>query len=228
MKQVLMLHGALGSGNQFKDLQASLSGKIKCELFTFSGHGRSPSLQHSFTVQNLAHEVLHHLNHNQTISADFFGYSLGGYVALWLARFYPDRVNRIFTLGTKLIWDPETAEREAGKLNAEKILQKIPAFADQLSQRHGAQQWHSLLQKTAHLLRHLGSEHLSDSDFMAIHCPVLMARGDGDKLVTAEEVAHAGSLIPSFRSWTLENCRHEFESIPLTPLSHELYLFFRD
>ena len=79
------------------------------------------------------------MNENYIQTIDIFGYSMGGYVALWLARFYPDRVGKIFTLGTKLKWNDEEAEKEIKMLNPEKVELKVPAFAQQLAERHGEQ-----------------------------------------------------------------------------------------
>jgi pimeloyl-ACP methyl ester carboxylesterase len=89
MKEILFLHDALGSGEQFANLDTVLAGKFKIYTFNFSGHGRRPSHQHAFTVQNFTHEVLDWMNEQYIHSIDILGYGLGGYVALWLARFYP-------------------------------------------------------------------------------------------------------------------------------------------
>jgi pimeloyl-ACP methyl ester carboxylesterase len=90
-----------GSKDQFNELEKALAGKFKTYSLNFSGHGRVPSHHHAFTIQNFAHEVLDWMNENYVQTIDVFGYSMGGYVALWLARFYPERIGKIFTLGYK-------------------------------------------------------------------------------------------------------------------------------
>jgi len=155
MKELLLLHGALGSKEQFADLETVLQEKFKIHTLNFSGHGKRPSHHHAFTIQNFAHEVLDWMNEHYIKTIDIFGYSMGGYVALWLARFYPDRVRKIFTLGTKLNWNEEEAEREIRMLNAEKIVEKIPTFAKSLAERHGEYEWKSVMIKTAAMMKDL-------------------------------------------------------------------------
>ncbi len=168
MKEILLLHGALGSKDQFDGLQTALSAQFKVHTFNFSGHGRRPSHHHAFTIQNFCHEVLDWMNENYIKTTDVFGYSMGGYVALWMARFYPDRIGRIFTLGTKLKWNEEEAEREIKLLNPEKIVEKVPAFAQALAQLHGEHEWKSVMTKTAALMRDLAHTHLTDQDFIQL------------------------------------------------------------
>src|ERR1019366_7684707 len=112
MKELLLLHGALGSIDQFSGLEEALAGEFKLYPLNLSGHGKRTSHHHAFTIQNFTHEVLDWMNEHYIKTIDVFGYSMGGYVALWLARFYPDRVGKIFTLGTKLKWNEEEAEKE--------------------------------------------------------------------------------------------------------------------
>src|SRR5262245_65815367 len=91
--------------------------------------------------------------------APFFGYSMGGYVALYLALHRPERVDRVATLGTKLRWDPQTAERDAARLDPQVIRAKVPRFADTLAARHEqAGGGESVLARTAEVLQPLGED----------------------------------------------------------------------
>ena len=58
MQQLLVLHGALGSKEQFTSLEKALSDEFKVYTLDFSGHGNRLSHHHAFTMQNFAHEVL--------------------------------------------------------------------------------------------------------------------------------------------------------------------------
>src|SRR4051812_20481263 len=187
MKELLLLHGALGSKEQFAALEETLAGKFKTHSLNFSGHGRRPSHQHAITTQNFTHEVLDWMNEHYIKRIDIFGYSMGGYVALWLARFYPERVGKIFTLGTKLKWNEDEATKEIKLLNPEKVVEKVPAFAQSLAERHGEHEWKSVMSKTALLMRDLAHTHLTDQDFIKISSPVLLSRGSDDNMVSFEE-----------------------------------------
>lgn len=226
MKPLLLLHGALGSREQFADLERLLHGKVITHSFNFSGHGKTPSREHAFTIQNLAHEVLNYLNEHQILSADIFGYSMGGYVALWLARFYPDRVGKTFTLGTKFDWSEASLEKELKLLNAEKIVEKVPAFAELLSERHGQQEWRSVMSKTAHLMKDLEHTHLTSEDFQLIKSPVLLGLGELDAMVSLEETKKVQAQIPKSILVQYENMPHAFEKVDSQILAQELVNFF--
>lgn len=226
MKDLLLLHGALGSKEQFLDLEIALAEKYKLHTLNFSGHGRRPSHQHAYTIQNFAHEVLDYLNENYIQTIDIFGYSMGGYVALWVARFYPDRVGKIFTLGTKLNWNEEEAEREIKMLNPDVVVEKVPAFAQSLAERHGEHEWKSLMSKTALLMKDLAHTHLTDQDFIKMEHTVLLTRGGKDNMVTADETEYVKRLIKNAQYKEYEGVPHAFEKFPLEVLTREIENYF--
>jgi pimeloyl-ACP methyl ester carboxylesterase len=226
MNELLLLHGALGSKDQFAGLETALSGSFKTHALNFSGHGRRPSHQHAFTIQNIAHEVLDWMNEHYDSKIDLFGYSMGGYVALWLARFYPERVGKIFTLGTKLKWSEEEAQKETKMLNAEKIIEKVPAFAQALENLHGEHEWKSVMSKTAGLMHDLASNHLTEQDFIKIETPVLLGLGANDNMVTYEETDYVHRLIKNSAFKVFDNVPHPIEKVPVVLLQQEITRFF--
>ena len=154
------------------------------------------------------------------------GYSMGGYVALWLARFYPERVGKIYTLGTKLNWSEEEAEREIKMLNPEVVVEKVPAFAQSLAERHGEHEWKSVMSKTASLMKDLAHTHLTDQDFIKMEHTVLLTRGGKDNMVTAEETEYVQRLIKNAQYKEYESVPHPFEKFPLEVLTAEIQSFF--
>lgn len=226
MKQLLMLHGALGSKDQFAELENAMQTTYKIHTLNFSGHGRRPSHQHAFTIQNFAHEVLDWMNESYIQQIDIFGYSMGGYVALWLARFYPDRVGKIFTLGTKLKWSADIAENEIKMLNPEKIVEKVPAFAQALAERHGEHEWQSMMSRTALLMKDLGHTHLSDQDFIKIEHDVLLGLGGKDNMVSMEETEYIHRLLKNSKLKTYSDVQHPIEKVPVHLLVSEINAWF--
>ena len=226
MKELVLLHGALGSKEQFISLQQALDGAFKVHVMDFAGHGRRTSHHHAFTIQNFAHEVLDWMNENYIKTIDIFGYSMGGYVALWLARFYPDRIGKIFTLGTKLKWNEAESEKEIKMLNPEKVVEKVPAFAQMLSERHGEHEWKSVMSKTALLMKDLAHTHLVDQDFIKMQHPVLLGRGGQDNMVSFEETDYVHHLVKNSEFKIYDSVGHAIESIPIELLSEEIKRFF--
>ena len=123
---VVLLHGALGSAAQLAQLKELLTPNLKTHVVEFEGHGDTPPGDRPFRSRHFAENVLGCMSSAQLERAVLFGYSMGGYVALWLAKEIPERVAAVVTLGTKLGWNPETAAREAGRLNPATLRTKVP------------------------------------------------------------------------------------------------------
>jgi pimeloyl-ACP methyl ester carboxylesterase len=144
---------------------------------------------------------------------NIFGYSMGGYVALYLAAHHPEAVDRIITLGTKYQWSPEIAAKETAMLNPVAIETKVPKFAAQLSQRHSPADWKIVLEKTASMLLEMGSRPpLQIADFSQIKNEVLLLLGDKDKMVTLQETAEVFRQLPNAQLGVLPNTSHPVEA----------------
>lgn len=226
MKDILLLHGALGTKEQFLDLEIALADEFKIHTLNFSGHGNRRSHHHAFTIQNFAHEVLDWMNEHYIKTIDIFGYSMGGYVALWLVRFYPERVGKIFTLGTKLKWSEGEAEKEIKMLNPEIVVEKVPGFAQSLAEKHGEHQWKTVMSKTALLMQDLAHTHLTGQDFIKIEHKILLGRGAKDAMVTQEETDYVHRLLKNSEIKIYEDVLHPFEKMPLDLLKKEFERFF--
>jgi len=135
-KSILLLHGAIGSKNQLTPLLPFLNKEFDIHTLNFPGHGGDEISDEPFSISYFAGEVLKYFDQKNISSLYIFGYSMGGYVALYLAAHFPERVKKVFTLATKFDWTPQVAEKEMALLNHEKISQKVPAFASFLEQTH--------------------------------------------------------------------------------------------
>jgi esterase/lipase len=194
---LLLLHGALGTADSFKGLLAILNNNFNVSTLTFSGHGGQP-FNKNFSISLFTEEVLSFLNKNNIESTHIFGYSMGGYVALRLAVLFPERAGKIFTLGTKFQWTNGYAERETKKLNPEKIKEKVPAFAEELSRRHTSFGWENVLSQTSEMMKDLGNNNiLTDEVIKNISVPVCVGLGDRDNTVEIEEASNIYGLLPS-------------------------------
>ncbi len=226
MKNLLFLHGALGDASQFSSLQRELENSFPIYTINFPGHGGEP-FSTSFSINSFALETLRFLDENGMVSVDIFGYSMGGYVALQMARIAPDRVGSIMTLATKFAWTPESAERESKMLDPEKMMAKVPAFAQQLAERHAPNDWKVLLQKTADLMLELGNKSLLDEKALGeISQPVLVCRGDQDQMVTQEESEWAVTALPYGSLKIFPETPHPFEKVNTAQLAEAIREFF--
>ena len=223
---VVLIHGALGARDQCAPLAAALAALGPLHLPELEGHGATPSAVRPFRVAHFASNVLDSLDAAGVESAAFFGYSLGGYVALWLARHHPARVRRVMTLATKLRWTPALAEREAAMLDVPVIRENVPRFAAQLAARHGEEPWAEVVDATREMMQWMGSSPaLGGDDLRAITVPVRLVVGDRDATVSVDECAEARALLPNGELEVLPATPHPFERVPLPRLARSALEF---
>jgi len=227
MTPLILLHGALGAASETALLAEALKNSREILALSLPGHGGRPLPDTPFSMDLFADDVLAEMDERGIGSADFFGYSMGGYVAAVIARRAPERVRRIATLGTKWHWDAATAAREAMKLDPATMQAKVPGFVAALAAMHAPTDWQSLVTRTAALLTGLGAAPpLRADDFSAINGPVLVARGDGDKMVTLEETVATFQALPAGQLAILPATPHPFPGAPLAVLVPMLERFF--
>lgn len=225
---LLLLHGALGSEGQMLNFKRILNERFQADVLTFSGHGKRSTEDVSFSIEQFASDVLDFMDSHKKRQVNIFGYSMGGYVALYLARFFPERVNKIMTLGTKFLWTPDAALKEVKMLDPSMLEEKVPDFVDMLKKIHGSENWGKVVQKTASMMTRMGLQNpISDSDFVLITNPVLLTLGDLDKMVSKAETERIQGLIKGSNVLILENTVHPFEKTDLIMLEQKVNKYFR-
>ena len=208
------MHGAISCRKQFESLLPLLESHYNVYVPDFPGHGGTLIPEAPFSIPFFASFVLDYIDANNIPKASVFGYSMGGYVGLYLAALHPDRIRQVFTLATKFGWTPSVAEKESAMLDPEKISAKVPAFAARLEELHAPQDWKTVLVKTSGMLRELGnSPALTDEMLRGINVPVCVGVGALDKMVGVEESEHAASQIPNGRLLILPETEHPFEKV---------------
>ncbi|GAB3203032.1 pimeloyl-ACP methyl ester carboxylesterase [Pontibacter aydingkolensis] len=226
MENLLLLHGALGSAATLSDIQQALLGKYNVYTLDFSGHGGLAIPQQPYSMDLFSKDILKLLDDRGIQQTHIFGYSMGGYAALYFALQYPERVNSIFTLATKFAWSLEAAAKESKMLNPEKVEEKVPQFAHTLSKRHAPQDWKQVMHKTAEMMQHLGATPALTSDNMPqLQIPVLFGIGDRDNMVTIEETIWAYKLLPNASLLVLPATRHPLETVSVTRITSEIEQF---
>lgn len=227
MEKLLLLHGAIGSSVQLEPVAKRLEENFKIYLFNFSGHGGKKIPADKFSIELFADELNNFIDKNKLDGINIYGYSMGGYVALYAARHFPDRINKIFTTATKFDWTETTSVKESKMLNPEKILEKIPKFAEELSLRHSPEDWKVVLNKTAEMMIGLGKNNrLKDEDFTLIENEVMVSVGDRDTMVSIEETVDVFRKLKNGKLLILPDTPHPIEKIPADRLTYELKNFF--
>lgn len=224
IKNLILLHGALGSEKQLEPLKNLLLEEYKTYSFNFWGHGGS-EIPSSLRMPNLVEQLETFMNAfiPKEEELTIFGYSMGGYAALMLAAKNSCKIDRIVTLGTKLYWDKEVAAKEIKMLDPNTIEEKIPVFAQELKNRHSPSDWKLLMNKTADLMIDLGEQqYLHNQALENIQCNCKLMIGDKDKMVTLDETIHAFKHIKGASLSVLPSTIHPIEKVNLDRLVFEL------
>lgn len=221
MQSIVLLHGATGAASQLQPLAAALGKDYSVHTINFSGHGGEPMPGEAFSIELFAEQVLNYFDQHQLSSPIVFGYSLGGYVGMYIARHHPGRISKLITLATKFHWDETIAAKQQRSFDANVIQEKAPAFAEQLKQMHAPNDWKEVLSKTGAMLTALGNRNsLVIEDYTQVQTEILLIQGDKDRMVTLEETIAVYRALPanSSRLCVLPGTPHPLEQVDLNLL----------
>ncbi len=227
MQKLLLIHGAIGSADQFQLLSGQLRDDFEIHTLNLPGHGKDPRIDQPFTIAAFTAYVHEWIAQRFSEPISIFGYSLGGYIALNLAALHPEQVHKVMTFATIFGWNEQVAAAQVKLLDSEKIKQKVPAFAQQLSDTHGAEKWEQVLQKTAGMLIHSGQAPLLTPEVLGgIHHRVCITTGDRDQAATPEDSLTAYRALPQADLMVLPRTVHPIEKLDTSMMLPEIKRFF--
>ncbi len=221
MKQLIILHGALGSKAQFKQLAGLLSSDFEVHTFNFEGHGGRPT-EHPYSIELFTQDLIDYVVAHELNEPYIFGYSMGGYVAL-NAIANGLNVAGLVTLGTKFEWTPEGAIKETKMLNPNVIEEKVPKFATYQASLHEPEDWKTVMMKTADMMISLGNAPvLTDAKLQSIDLDVLCCLGAEDAMVSVAETQHVIDLLQNGSFHTFDGFEHPIEKVDVDVLQKKI------
>ncbi|MCU7615186.1 alpha/beta hydrolase [Chryseobacterium sp. GMJ5] len=213
MKNLILLHGALGHTDVFQPYFEKLSGRFNIHTLLFSGHGSAKIPENGITIEKYTQELTDYIEKKNLQEVHVFGHSMGGYVALCYALRHPEAVHSVMTLGTKFDWTEQQALQESKMLNPDVIAEKVPKYAALLESQHGLK-WKQLLPAIAEMMISLGKNPpLKDHVLNSMQVPVQIMVGDQDQMVTLEESIAVYRNIPNARFAVLPDTKHPMEKV---------------
>jgi pimeloyl-ACP methyl ester carboxylesterase len=228
LSPLILLHGALGTSEQFDFLVPELEDFFNVHRLNFEGHGDTGPTNSPFRVSYFVENVLGYMDEHDIDQANFFGYSMGGYVAIILAKNFPERVKKVATAATILQWDEEVAERECKYLHPEKIKEKVPHFADQLNERHRSG-WERVVNNTRDMLHYLGVHpEIRSAQWKEINCPLRFHIGDRDTTAGLNETVEIYQKTENSELVVLPKTDHPIAEIDKDLIVLSLKKFFRE
>lgn len=225
-KKILFLHGALGAASNFNPLIEKCNSHYECISIDFPGHGNNNS-ETTFSIESFTDFLLHYVSDNFNEPVSVFGYSMGGYIALNALTENPQLFDKIMTLATKLKWDETEGKKQAQMLNADKIEEKIPHYAQSLSQLHTAHDWKSVVNNTAALIENLSSNSpLKNEKLMQVENHIRFGLGDHDNMVSLTETTEVYKLCKNGSMYLIPAMQHPIEKMNTGLVSAVMHDFF--
>lgn len=215
MQSIVLLHGALGSDRQLEPLRKHLSESFNVHVLCFEGHGER-NTDRGLSIQNFSENLIHFLEAKKLEKPLVFGYSMGGYVALYSEAKFPGTFSRMVTLGTKFHWTADVAAKEVRMLQPDIIEEKVPKFAGHLAKMHAPNDWKENMRNTAKMMEEMGENPpLNDVDLSKIQCPVQLLLGSKDMMVTESETLVIKAQLSNAKFDMLEGVEHPIEKLEL-------------
>lgn len=214
---LVLLHGAAGCTRlETAPLLRRLESAFHIVALDFHGHGASPSHESSVSFDLFAEDVLGCVDALDLNDVFLFGFSMGGNVALDVARRAPERVQAVAAHGANVTWTEARAADMQGRLDAGALAQKSERLADRLASHHD--DWRELFRQMHDWVATL-PEQTPNMQAMAgdVDTPALITSVDQDDLFSLEETLTLYTLLPNAR---LEIFRGDQHALPLAPLDH--------
>ncbi len=94
---LLILHGLLGSLDNWISIAKELSGHFQVILIDLPDHGKSPHSDH-FSYQKIAEQVNDFMIKNKILKFSIMGHSMGGKVAVKLVDLFEENINKLIVV----------------------------------------------------------------------------------------------------------------------------------
>ena len=191
---VILLHGGMGNSDHFGFQLPALVDKFWVIVVDSRGQGRSSLPKGKLTYHAMATDVVAVMDTLKIAKASLVGWSDGGAIALDLAVTAPDRVSRMFVIGTN--YDSNGSKPRKGKPPSQTFnAYAAKCRADHLKFGNKVASWQSLIDALLPVWRNPAG--FTKDQLRAIKAPTLVALGDHDEIIELAQIQEMGTLIPN-------------------------------
>ncbi len=199
---VLLLHGGMGSADDWGNQVPALSGRHTVIAMDSRGHGRSTRGDQPIGYRLMAADVVGLLDHLAIDRVAIAGWSDGGIIGLELAMSHPQRLTRLWAEGANStpsgLKDPRgTATAEAAGRRAALDYARLSPTPERFQEfrREILAMWAS-------------QPDFKPGDLAGIATPTAIVAGEHDEFVKRENMVEMARLIPGARLIVLANASH--------------------
>jgi 3-oxoadipate enol-lactonase len=220
---LILLHGFPLSSAIWREQQNRLSDQYRVITPDLRGHGRSPVTDEVYAMDLLAADVLALLDAQELDQVVLMGHSMGGYVALALAKLAPQRIKAFGLLGAHAYADTEEARQARYAMIEQVRAYGNPPVVEAMSSRLFAPIEHedttimehvnSVMGGTKTLglvgaLEGMAARPDTTTVLAGLAVPVLLIAGDQDAIVPIERIESLATLPANCTLVTIENAGH--------------------
>ena len=205
---LLLLHGATGATQlETLPLAREMERDFFVLAFDYEGHGASGDEAAPATLGRLSESACAVLDAFEIERAHAVGYSLGGAVALWLARQRPERVRRMAVHATPLDWDEALVAQMTARLDASGLQARYPDVWARMEGAHGGRTA-AVFASAARFTQTLPSIRAELPRLADLQVPVLVSANDRDDLFPLEKALGLYRTLPNARLAVVPADRH--------------------
>lgn len=212
---VVLLHGAAGCTQmELEPMARRLSQHYKVYALDFAAHGQSDTFaDEPFTPALFIDNAAAVFDHFALDSANLFGFSLGGFVALSYAFRNPERIRRLAVHATHIFWDPDLVDTMLTRVNHQEIKEKSPELARYLTQMHG--DWVSLFERTKDYTVNIINFKDAYSDVRNVQSHTLVSSVDEDDLFEVDSPFRLHATLKNSNLAIIPGKRHALQNVNL-------------
>lgn len=225
---LVVLHGANGCGAEMEPLAAVMRPYADVLMPDLAGHGKREPVA-EFTIEGLAQDLIDFIVREKLERPILLGYSIGGYVALRVARIAPERIRAVCTIAVKHVFDDGTDKRWMFIGTPAYIREKKPWRVAELERAHPDRDWEDVARASVRLFGRLGEQApLSPRDLASIRVPVFAISSDRDQLVPWKETVALARAIPGARAAMFYGVAHPLHVLPFLALARTISQWMRE
>ncbi|MDG6904311.1 MAG: alpha/beta hydrolase [Nitrososphaerota archaeon] len=178
---LILLHGGLGSVEDFAAQIPALAQHFRVIAFERSGHGHTADTTEVFTFESMVKQTVSFIEALGLKDVNVVGWSDGGIVALLLAISRPDLVKKIISVGglAETMAQSAKTRRWIESMNEESFPKEFVRHYGEISP-DGPLHFPVMLEKTKKLW--LTEPHMKSEDLAKIKAPTLIMAGDKEDL----------------------------------------------